>query len=132
MLVKLSGLYRYVWYAHSAWPVATGSNRNEVGESCHDGPGHGRRWRRLRHWLRPLRTRYAPQRRPALPGDGQSDLRAHYGPDIAHQPHWHEDQEHALREYRVAVESYLSRSGCGGDLRRARVQRRSKTPHRAD
>ena len=32
--------------------------------------------------------------------DGQPDLRPDDRPDLAHQPHGHEDQEHALRQRR--------------------------------
>ena len=37
--------------------------------------------------------------------DGQPDLRADHRPDLAHQPHGHEDQEHAVRQRRAADQS---------------------------
>ena len=64
--------------------------------------------------------------------DGQPDLRPHHRADLAHQPPRHEDQEHALRQYRNPAQPHLACARGGSDIRRARLQRRAEAPDRAD
>src|SRR5579864_8201236 len=105
LFVELSRVHQYVWHAHVAWPRARGGYWCEAGEPRFDGDGDWGRWGRLRHRRQSLHAHHAAQRGPALHRDGQPDLRTHDGPDVTDEPRRHEDEEHAVRKYRVAGES---------------------------
>ena len=114
LLLQLAGLHQYLRHAHAAWPRAGGGHRRQARQSRADRGRYRRRRRRLRHRRQPFHPHYAPQRGPAVPGDGQPDLRIDHGPDFAHQPGRHEDQERAVRQCRAA-----DQSDCAGASRPA-------------
>ena len=104
-------------------PVATGvklaNHELTVLVTGGDGDGFG-------IGCRPLCPRHAPKRRSAVHRDGQPDLRPHHRADVAHQPPGHEDQEHALRQYRNPDQPHHPCSLGGRHIRRARLQRRAE------
>ena len=117
------GLHQHLRHAHPAWALARRGHGLQDGEPRHDGAGHRRRRRRLRHRRQSLHAHHAPQRRSALHRHGQPDLRPHHRSNLAHQPPGHEDQEHALWQRRRADQSHFARAVGGSHVHRAWLQR---------
>ena len=128
LLLQLPRLHQHLWHAHAAWALAAGGQRPEAGQPRADCARHRRRRRRLRHRLRPLRPRHAPQHQPDLHGAGQPDLRPDHRTDVAHQPHWNEDQVESLRQLRYPGQPAHARAFVGRHLRRTRLLRRPEAP----
>ena len=121
------GLHQYLRHAHAAWPlaaVATGLKLANHGMTVlvtgGDGDGFGIGGNHFVHTMR----RNVDL---TLHRHGQPDLRPHHRPDLAHQPHRHEDQEHALWQRRRR-RSIPSRWRClpGPPLSRAASAREQK------
>ena len=104
--------YVHAYGVHSlARPRHRGSHRHQARQHRSQGGHHRRRWRRLRHRHRPLHPRHAPQPRSHLCGHGQSDLRPHHRPGLAHHHEGSAHEVHAQRKRRVSHQS--ARAGFG-------------------